>query len=60
VSIYGNFIYVSANYDEPVYDKASNSYGPDPQVKKTVDAAIDQKIKDLGIDEKKYQVVKTF
>jgi hypothetical protein len=60
VSIYGNFIYVSANYGEPVYDKASNSFGPDPQVKKTVDAAIDQKIKDLGIDEKKYQVVKTF
>ena len=56
VSTYGNYIYVSANLGDLVYDPATGSYVYSQEVKKVVEAKINAEIDRLGIDRKIYTI----
>ena len=60
VSIYKNYIYISPNLGQLKYDSAAKGYVYDSDIKKKVNAAVDQKIKELKIDTNIYHIINIF
>jgi hypothetical protein len=56
VSIYGNYIYVSANLGSLQYNSSENGYGYNPEAKKAAANSINKEIDRIGIDRKKYVI----
>lgn len=60
VSIYGQFIHVSAELGELDYQESLGGFGYDPAITRSTSTAIDAEIKRLGIDTSKYTVVNPY
>ncbi|OGL36728.1 hypothetical protein A3F38_02320 [Candidatus Saccharibacteria bacterium RIFCSPHIGHO2_12_FULL_48_21] len=56
VSVYGNYIYISANLGDLVYDSVTGSYVYNGVIKKAVANKINAEIDKLGIDRKVYTI----
>lgn len=59
LSVYKNYIYITPNLGQPVYDSATNSFNYDQATKQNVNNKISQEIKSLGINTSKYFVINT-
>lgn len=60
ISIYKNYIYISPNLGPLKYDSVIKGYVYDPETKKRVNAAIDQKVLELKIDTNVYHIINIF
>ena len=59
VSIYDNYIFISPELGEVVYDEVSGFFTYDPGVKKSVNSRIDQAISSLSINRDRYTIINT-
>lgn len=55
-SVYGNYIYVSANLGSLQYNSSQNGFGYNPETKKAAADSINKEIDRIGIDRKKYVI----
>lgn len=60
VSIYGQFIHVSAQLGELDYQESIGGFGYDPAIMRSTSTAIDAEVKRLGIDTSKYTIVNPY
>lgn len=59
VSVYGKYIYISANLGDTAYNPVTNTYDYDPDVRRSVSATINQAIDRIGIDRHTYTIIDT-
>lgn len=60
VSAYKNYVYVSPNLGELIFDASQGGYSYDPEVKRSTAKAINDLVKRLGIDTSKYSVINPY
>jgi len=59
LSIYDNYVYISPNLGELVYNNSLRAFNYDPAIKKTVNSKINSEIDRLGINRNIYHIVNT-
>lgn len=59
ISTYANFIFISPELGELVYNKSIGGYSYDPSTKQVVNQKINQEIVRVGLDRRKYTIINT-
>jgi hypothetical protein len=57
VSVYKDFIFISPELGQLVYDPKTRIYRPNPAILQAVNSAINQAVQDLRIDKTKYKII---
>lgn len=56
VTAYGGYIFISPDFGPLIYDSSNNGYGYNPVTKQSIIDAVNQRVDELDIDRKVYQI----
>lgn len=60
ISVYDKFIYISPNVGTPIYNLATNGYGPDVVTLRKVNTILEQAITTVGINRSAYSIINPY